>query len=330
MESNDRNDRLIHDNVERFAAALQAGRAKVGDPMWPQVWVAVLDGSNQDATTCAILTRLAEAHRARVFVTAGVLAEDANRREDIAIDAALLVLSKSGIRAEGVMSQRAESHERILQVLEDRKADLCLLPCPFAHDLGDLGESTLGTVVEVCLARSRTPVLIVRGPLSEDVNALDRPHLILERPDRAATHAIRLALGRLQASTASEPAKADRTEPLVLAGTLGITFIYHGAEDSDVDDAMALGYRVAPADLIPLLSKGLSGYLHHLLGLREQHPGLSLEARLVHPDGELVDEAEERNRLHIVPMEPVERGVPELVQRFVLSTLDPVLVVSAP
>lgn len=314
MESRDRTDRMLHANVEAFEAALAAGREKVVTPQWPKSCLAVLDGSNQDTTTLSLTASLATRHATNILITAGRFGADRAADEEAAIDQAISLLAGQGVAAEGVLSDLAESHDRILAVIDKRASEICLLPCPFSHDLDALARTTLGTVVEVCLARARVPVVIVRGPFEADT-LLTRPHLVIRDADAVSAQATRLGLGLL--TTGESP-----------AGRLRISFVYAGEPGSDIDEAVAKGFRAAPGELIPLLSKGRSSFLHRLMLLRDASPGLHLETRLVQSDDQLIGQAAGGGQLHILPMPREAHGVSELVHEFVLSTLDPVMVLS--
>lgn len=318
MESNDRNDALVRANMESFAAALDAGRARVDGPDEIRSLVAVLDGTDQDRTTLALVTELAHTRELDITLTCGVLrGDDAATAEEERILEARDALARDGLTAHTVLAVQDESHERILTVLRDRSEAWLLLPSPFGHAFDELSHTTLSTTVEVCLTQGGTPTLLVRGPLGDAAGEpIARPHLIVHEFDRASARAARTALGLL--------GTAER-----LAGQLTVTFVYGGAEDPDVDDAVAEGFGLMDSTLMPLLSRGLSALLHRLDLLRAQHDGLEVMTRLVHPGGELIDEDVERGHLHVVPLRATASGVPESVHHFVLTTSDPVLVVPA-
>ena len=304
MESSERTDRMLHANVEAFEAALAAGRARLDRPEWPRAALLVLDGSEQDATGRAVIQALGPRVE-KLTVTVGAIDDDEGVLGEHAS-----ALVESGIDCDAVVHGARESHERILAVLQSCGAGLCILPSPFHHDLGELAQTTLGTVVEVVLERAPCPTLITRGPI-ESGNVL-RPHLILADPSPGSASATRHALGLL--------ANGD-----ALAGTLAVTFVYGGRPDPDVDEAFETGWAISADALGPLLSKGLSGFLHKLGEIRAKHESLDLEVRLVPRDGNVIDDR--AARLHVLAIGEAAHGVSELVHEAVLSTLDPLLVI---
>ncbi|MCA8971182.1 MAG: hypothetical protein KDC95_15430 [Planctomycetes bacterium] len=316
MEANDRNDALVHANIERFQAALTAGLSKIDGPETLDSLIIVLDGSDQDETTLAIVRELSLERSLRLVLTCGLQAGDSDAEDELVLGAQR-TLEADGLHAEVLLSGSAENHERIRSIRTQHRAAWLVMPSPFGHDYADLGAKSLGTAVEVTLTESEVPTILVRGPLGDVASEpLSRPHLIVRETSPATARAARVALAML-------------THRETIAGTLTVTFVYGGRPDPDVDDAVARGFGVEPQVLMPLLSHGLSGILHRLDVLSQMHLGLKLELRLVQPGGEAIDEDVEHGRLHILPRQGDRAHVDDSVQDFVLGCSDPVVVVPA-
>lgn len=312
MEPKDRNDELVHANVEAFANALGAGRARVDRPDFPSAIHAILDASDQDDATIALL---AELGCPRTALVCAALPDGAAAEEEI-LRHRYAELEARGLDCTLIRPATNDNLERV-HAAEARDAWF-LIPCPFAHDFDELAHKTLGTAVEVALTDAVDPVLIVRGMLgAAAAEPLQRPHLVARSFDHASARAARIALGLL----AGSPGKAIR-------GTLSMSFVHEGEPAGDAADAIDAGFEIAPETLLPLLGHGLSALLHRLDEMRHAEGNdFDLELRLVTAAGAMIDEANEFGRLHIVPMRSSKTGVPDAIHDFVLSCEDPVLVV---
>ena len=321
MESNDRNEELLHANIEAFAAALDAGHITLDGPEQLTSLLVVLDGSEQDVTSLALARELMLEREIPLTLTCGIL-KGGEEAEAQRIEAARATLEEDGLQAEAVLARNAENYDRILEVLRLCPTAWLILPCPFGHEFGELSHTTLGTTVEVCLIKALSPTLLVRGPLGDAAREpVERPELVLRDDfDQAAARAAEVALGLLEHRGA-------------IVGRLTVTFIQPPGQldedlcEADIEEAIAAGYDLPVEQLMPLLGKGLSSLLHRLSVLREQHAGLELETRLVRQGGEIVDEDIERGRLHILPLHAEASAVPALIHEFVLTSTDAVLVV---
>ena len=316
MEDKDRNDELVHANVERFQAALEAGLARVEGTEHLKSLVAVLDGSDQDGSTLALVRELAIPRKLAVVLTCGHLEAGPEAEDRIVLDAQQS-LAADGLDATVLLSSSAENHLR-LRAVRTAHPDACfLLPSPFGHDYVDLAQKSLGTAVEVALAESTAPTLVVRGPIGAiAAEPLSRSHVVLRESHRASARAVSVALGLLE-------------EHEVIAGTLSMSFVHDGPASPLVDEVRAIGFGANVETLLPLLPHGLSALLRQVASMSEQHGGLRLDLRLVLPGEEAIDEDFERGRLHILPRKPGSPHVDAAIQDFVLGSSDPVLVVPA-
>lgn len=314
MEAKDRNDELVHANVEAFAAALGAGRARIDGPEFPERVHAILDASDQDDATIALLAEIACPRTA--LVCAALEGGSATEEELLRRRQAELV--DAGVPCELLRPATSDNLERVRAA--EAGGAWTLIPCPFAHDFGELADTTLGTAVEVALTAARDPVLIVRGRLGAAAGEpLTRPHLVLRSFDHASARATRIALGLLA-----------RSADAAIRGRLSLSFVHEGEVAGDAADAIEAGFEVDSELLLPLLGHGLSALLHRLEEMKDR-PGvaLELETRLVTPSGAWIDQAAEFGRLHVLPMRALQHGVSDVVHDFVLSSPDPVLAVPA-
>ncbi len=308
-----REDKQIQKNMEAFEAALSSGKAAREAASFRLNGVlAAFDGSNQDEDVLGIASALAS----RVKIPLYLLPPGENRElgnGGLDLGNTLEELTREGIQVEGLISEKDEAFRRILDALQARKPDLLVLPSPFGHDLGELGQTTLGTVVEVAISKGGCLTLVVRGTLSNPELFLSRPHLIIRDEVEADNKALAIAEILLQSF--------DRQE-------LVLTFLrprdsMNPGEWADLEEQ---GYDQDPETLLPLLEGGASSLLHRLL---HQEPPFHIRAGLLPEDGFAPALDETGGRLHILPFTFDNGVLPEFVHSFVLRTLDPVLVVGS-
>jgi hypothetical protein len=159
-------------------------RVQVGDvaPIEPRSIERILlalDGSTQDATATAIAKALAARFSADVSVL-GVCADAAR----VAAEAT----QKMGSGAI-VPAGDQDSFEEILAAIESTKSDLAIAPCPFGRDFERVGPDSAGTVVDVLIARSGVPLLVVREPHAVEAVPFRRAALTLVGENAAAPEA---------------------------------------------------------------------------------------------------------------------------------------------
>jgi nucleotide-binding universal stress UspA family protein len=303
-----REDKQIQKNMEAFEAALSSGKAaKEAASFRLKGILAAFDGSNQDEDVLGLSKTLASKVKIPLFLL------PSTEKEGMDLGKTLETLTQEGIRVEGLLSEKEEAFRRILEALKARKPNLLVLPSPFGHDLGELGQTTLGTVVEVAISKGDCPTLVVRGSLSDPELYLSRPHLIIRDEVEADNKALAMAEILLQAF--------DRPE-------LVLTFLRpkEVMTPEEWEELEEKGYDQAPENLLPLLEGGPSSLLHRLLS---QNSLLKIRAGLLPEDGFAPALDETGGRLHILPFHLDQGVLPEFVHSFVLRTLDPVLVVGS-
>ncbi len=308
-----REDKQIQKNMEAFEAALSSGKAAREAASFRLKGVlAAFDGSNQDKDVLGVAKTLASQLHIPLFLLPSPHTGEPEPK-GLDLEATLEALNREQIQAEGLLHEEKEAFRGILEAIHRKKPDLLVLPSPFGHDLGELGQTTLGTVVEVTISKGQCPALIVRGTLSDPTLYLSRPHLIIRDEVEADNKALAIAEILL---------RSFKREELVL------TFLKpRGAmAQEEWETRKNQGYDQAPAELLPLLEGGPSSLLHRLLS---QDPPLHIRANLLPEDHFSPAMDETGGRLHILPFTFDQGVLPEFVHSFVLRTLDPVLLVGS-
>ena len=161
------------------------------EPRRPGRILLTLDGSSQDATSIAIATALRERFSAEISVLAPC--RDAQRGAAGAVE-------KLGSGQIVTSAGERDSFEQILAAMETSNSELVLMPCPFGRDFEQIGADSAGTVVDVLVARSPVPLLVVREPHEIEEVPFRRAALTLvgenaAAPDAAAWAATLVAPG---------------------------------------------------------------------------------------------------------------------------------------
>ncbi len=166
-------------------------RAKVGtvvpvEPRRPSTILLTLDGSSQDPFGIAIARHYRERFGCDISVV------DA-REGDTADDLAPAVAQSLGGRAEPKVLD--DSFTQILTAAEHSQCDLLITPCPYGRDLETVGPDSAGTVIDVLLARSPVPILVVRKPYEPQGDLFHQIVMILTAENEAAPDAAAWATG---------------------------------------------------------------------------------------------------------------------------------------
>jgi hypothetical protein len=174
-------------------------RAHVGDPVGIEPKQArsvlgVLDGSTQDALTLGLVDWLGERLGCeRVLLDA----REAWGEGDLA-EAQARAQARSLPRGQGA------SFEQILAGVQAAGAELLVAPSPYGRDLETVGADSTGTVIDVLLARTPVPLIVVRRPFALGPAGPGRAVLTVARPGDAAREAAAWALGLLRAGESIE------------------------------------------------------------------------------------------------------------------------------
>ncbi len=168
-------DREVDASMRMFEKS-KVGPAPEIAPIKPARILLILDGSPQDQTGIDAASHLRNEFNVETLVLdarqpkassssedppgESLPAEDQNADaeiEDLAIAAAESI---SGARP---LKRKAEdAYDAILNTVNEHAVDLLILPCPFERSFEDVGADSAGTVIDVLLARSNCPMLIIR------------------------------------------------------------------------------------------------------------------------------------------------------------------------
>ena len=178
-------DRAFEESMDMFSRA-RVGSVAAVDPRRPKTVLLALDGSSQDPFGIAIAGQFRERFGCEVA------AVDA-REGDVPDDLAAQVAQSLGGRAEPKTSD--DNFAQILAAMEHSKCDLLITPCPYGRDLEAVGPDSAGTVIDVLLARSPVPVLVVRKPYEPQGDLFRQIVMILTAENEVAPDAAAWAAG---------------------------------------------------------------------------------------------------------------------------------------
>ncbi|TWU38994.1 hypothetical protein Q31b_40730 [Novipirellula aureliae] len=147
-------ERDVEESMRMFERS-KVGQAVSIQPVHPSRALWVVDGSDQDQASLAAVSFLREKFNTETLVLDA--RDTANASDDIAPRWAKEVSGARPIRgAEG------EAYEKIISALADHNVDLVIVPCPFGRSFEHVGTDSAGTVIDVLLARSTKPILVIR------------------------------------------------------------------------------------------------------------------------------------------------------------------------
>lgn len=178
-------DRAVEESMDLFSRA-RVGTVAAVESRRPKTVLLALDGSSQDPFGIAIAGQFRERFGCSLVVV------DA-REGDAAGDLAAPVVPSLGGRVEPKMS--GDSFTQILNATDNSNCDLLITPCPYGRDLEAVGPDSAGTVIDVLLARSPVPVLVVRKPYEPEEDLFHQVVMILTAENEAAPDAAAWATG---------------------------------------------------------------------------------------------------------------------------------------
>jgi hypothetical protein len=171
--------------MDRFSRA-RVGSVAPLEPRIPQKLLLALDGSTQDAFGITLATQLRERFGCSLTV---VDARDSVDENELASRVA------ESIGAAAIPKTGGESFQQIIAAVENSECDLLLCPCPYGRDLEAVGPDSAGTVIDVLLARSPVPILVVRHPYEPHAELFLEAVLILTAENEVAASAAAWAAG---------------------------------------------------------------------------------------------------------------------------------------
>jgi hypothetical protein len=288
-------------------------RARVGtvaavEPRRPKTVLLALDGSTQDPFGIAIAGQFRERFGCELSVV------DA-REGDVAEDLAAQVAQLLDGRAEPKTSD--DSFTQILNATDNSNCDLLIAPCPYGRDLQAVGPDSAGTVIDVLLARSPVPVLVVRKPYEPQEDLFHQIAMVLTAENEAAADAAAWAAG--------------------LIAPRGAFHLVLVLEREMYENTAALLQSIAPEMDVSIdsLSHALArNYMRLHRGLQKAaaQEGFSYKLRLeVEGEAEpVVSEDAPRPTLRVVALERDDHVSQGSVQTRIRQSLHPVLVVCRP
>jgi hypothetical protein len=178
-------DRDVEDSMDLFNRA-RVGPVAAVETRRPETVLLALDGSTQDSFGIAVARQLRERFGCRLAV---VDAREGDVPEDLAIEAA------HSLGGQAEPKRKDDSFTQILNAVESSKCDLLITPCPYGRDLEIVGPDSAGTVIDVLLARSPVPILVVRKPYEDQADLFHQVVMTLSAENEAAADAAAWATG---------------------------------------------------------------------------------------------------------------------------------------
>lgn len=180
-------ERDVEESMRLFERAHVGEEVGPVEPRTPTKVLVVLDGSGQDALSVRFARHFQERCRARVTVLDACEATASSNAHAEAV--------AGEVRGQALAKRTGESFQQVLDAMAESGCDLAILPCPFGRDLETVGPDSTGTVIDVVLARSSVPLLVVRQPYDAAERPFDRVVLILLGENRAAPDAAARSTG---------------------------------------------------------------------------------------------------------------------------------------
>jgi len=182
-------DEAVEESMSLFSRAKVSSVAPV-DPRRPGHVLLALDGSSQDALGTAIARQFHDRFSCAVSVV--------DARENVPSNE-LAARIASSMDADARPKTAGDSFEQILGAVDESQCDLLITPCPYGRDLETVGPNSAGTVIDVLLARSPVPILVVRKPYEPKGDLFRQVLMILTAENEAAPTAAAWAAGLIAA-----------------------------------------------------------------------------------------------------------------------------------
>lgn len=187
-------DQDVHDSMALFERA-QVGEVAPISPRQPHRILLVLDGSTQDDLSIELCRRL----KTRFDSALDVL----DARESVSVNELAEEAARS-LGATAVAKSDDESYEQILHAAAEMRSDLIVVPSPYGRDLEKIGSDSTGTVIDVLLARSPVPLLVIRQPFQVMGEPFARALIVLVSENKAAADAAAWAAGLVRTGGTAE------------------------------------------------------------------------------------------------------------------------------
>jgi hypothetical protein len=178
-------DQVLEESMQLFDRARVSVVAPI-TPRRPARILLALDGSLQDRLSCTIARQYHERF------DCGLAVVDA--REGTASDE-LMTATATELGATAVPKLPGESFDQILAAVDHAHCDLLIAPSPYGRDLESVGPNSVGTVIDVLLARVPVPLLVVRRPYVPRGKLFGQVRMFLTAENEAAAEAAAWAAG---------------------------------------------------------------------------------------------------------------------------------------
>lgn len=297
-------DHDLEASMDLFKRA-QVGEVAAVRPRRPENLLLVLDGSNQDETAAIFARQL------RDRFGCGLTVMDARERvesNELAEQAAKM------LGATAVPKSKGDSFQQILDATAESKCDLLIVPCPYGRELESVGPDSTGTVIDVLLARSPVPLLVVREPFVPADDLFHRVLVILLGENEAAPLAAEWAAGLV-----------------ALSGRFELVLVIEEEFYENVRElirAIDPTLDVSPDTLAHALER-IQMRLHSSLQKAAAAEGFQYKMH-VHRAGEpevAATDAASRRSLHVLPLERGDHASRGYVHDHVRRTFNPVMIV---
>jgi hypothetical protein len=168
-------DDMLDLTIHRFQEALESKPLAIHPEPHNRALLA-FDGSNQDPTVLGLAMAISPAlgQEAKFEI---VLASEsgATPKQKASLEKAKEVLGDK-IRAIHEPDRAIPAYGQILHAAQMANADLIIAPAPFLRDLEELGADSVGTVLDMLLARFSGTLLMVRLPKEAPAGLLEEWH----------------------------------------------------------------------------------------------------------------------------------------------------------
>ncbi len=164
----------LKESMIRFEAAMQAQKVSIKEPE-PKSILLAIDGSNQDPTAIGLAAALAEARSLPLHLTYAYEGP-VDSAKDAYLDEQTRTLTERGIKTSHSKAS-GRSYDQILEVAQAESSDLIVVCAPYLEDIGELGDESIGTNLDLLMSRSPVPLLVVRQP-KDDPAALSQSVLL--------------------------------------------------------------------------------------------------------------------------------------------------------
>lgn len=180
-------DRAVADSMELFSRARVSAVPAI-EPRVPTHLLLAVDNSSQDATAMAMARQICDRFACQLTVV------DAREKAE-SYELAGEVAKRLG--GQTLPKMTGYSYEQILAAADHTACDLLIVPCPYGRDLESVGPSSAGTVIDVLLARSPVPLLVIRDPYEPEEGLFRKMFMVLTAENEAAPLAATSAIGLL-------------------------------------------------------------------------------------------------------------------------------------